>query len=448
ASKENVTSGCVDGKNEKPKKKKSPAGGGSLMRQYSSSGSEKSTRSTAVQKLEVNNTGYSYFLETPISTTQRRHEDRVTYLNKSQYYGLSLEFNNQERIIKCAVVKSVIILAFREEKPMEDERKAWEFWHGRQHSYKQRILDIDTKNCQGVSPQNIEELAFNAVAVKWNPSDGPVRVNIAVHCLSTDFSNQKGVKGIPLHIQIDTYEQSPKENQLVHRGYCQIKAFCDKGAERKTRDEERRKAAKGKPEEFNNVPVSVKSRKKVEDAFHEPCERSEFYSMANTTTAPVFFNPLHENSEFIHKSLTLGVVPPIEEEVSSLPNKLELPDSCDDYYVSSPVKRPRRDSGCNLKDQQKVLLYIRERHEAAYTALMLEVPTLHGLLRSIELKYSIAPSKVKHVYKKSRKGILVKLDDNIVRHYSHEATFIIETNVLNDNGEYEIILVEIDAVSS
>ncbi|BFY99264.1 hypothetical protein BsWGS_02303 [Bradybaena similaris] len=446
---ETATSGIVDVKTEKTKKKKSTNGAGALMRQYSSSSSEKmTTRSTVVQKLEVNSTGYSYFLETPISTTQRRHEDRVTYLNKSQYYGLSLECNIQERIIKCAIVKSVIILAFREEKPMEDERRAWEFWHGRQHSYKQRILDIDTKNCQGVLPQNIEELAFNAVAVKWNPMEGPVRVNIAVHCLSTDFSNQKGVKGIPLHIQIDTYEQSLQETQLVHRGYCQIKAFCDKGAERKTRDEERRKAAKGKPEEFNSISVTTKSRRRLEEAFHEPCERSEFYSMANTTTPPVFFNPLHENSEFIHKSLTLGVVPSQEEEVTSVPSKLELPDSCDDYYINSPVKRPRTDSVSNLKDQQKVLLYIRESHETAYTALMLEIPTLHGLLRSIELKYSIAPSKVKHVYKKSRKGILVKLDDNIVRHYSHEATFVIETNILNDNGDYEIILVEIDPVSS
>lgn len=30
---------------------------------------------------------------------------------------------------------------FREEKSPEDEIKAWQFWHGRQHSVKQRILD-------------------------------------------------------------------------------------------------------------------------------------------------------------------------------------------------------------------------------------------------------------------------------------------------------------------
>ncbi|XP_005105876.3 grainyhead-like protein 1 homolog [Aplysia californica] len=329
---------------------------------------------------------------------------------------------------------------------MEEERRAWEFWHGRQHSYKQRILDIDTKNCQGVLPQNIEEIAFNAVAVRWNPMDGPIKVNIAVHCLSTDFSNQKGVKGIPLHVQIDTYEQSTKDNHLVHRGYCQIKAFCDKGAERKTRDEERRRAAKHKTEDVGTLIVATKSRKKVEEVFHEPCERSEFYSMGDLLTPPVFFNPAHENSEFMHKSLTLGVVPSQDEEISSLPTSAELPDSCDDFYNScSPVKRPRRDSSGNVKEPQKILLYVRERHEQAYTALMLEVPTMSGLLRSIEQKFSIPPSKVKNLYKKSRKGILVKLDDNIVRHYSHEATFIIEMNQMNEERDFEIILIEIES---
>lgn len=37
--------------------------------------------------------------------------------------------------------QSVIMLVFREEKSPEDEIKAWQFWHARQHSVKQRILD-------------------------------------------------------------------------------------------------------------------------------------------------------------------------------------------------------------------------------------------------------------------------------------------------------------------
>lgn len=74
------------------------------------------------------------------------------------------------------------------------------------------------------------------------------QINVAVQCLSTDFSSQKGVKviylkflsikdlklnmyfllkGLPLHLQIDTYEE-PRDTTISHRGYCQIKVFCDK----------------------------------------------------------------------------------------------------------------------------------------------------------------------------------------------------------------------------
>ena len=52
------------------------------------------------------------------------------------------------------------------------------------------------------------------------------KVNIAVQCLSTDFSTQKGVKGLPMHVQIDTYEDprdTPGAVPAYHRGYCQIK---------------------------------------------------------------------------------------------------------------------------------------------------------------------------------------------------------------------------------
>ena len=49
-----------------------------------------------------------------------------------------------------------------------------------------------------------------------------------MQCLSTDFSTQKGVKGLPLHVQIDTYDDQSDSKIPFHRGYCQIKVFCDK----------------------------------------------------------------------------------------------------------------------------------------------------------------------------------------------------------------------------
>lgn len=79
---------------------------------------------------------------------------------------------------------------------------------------------------------------------------------------------------------------------------------------------------------------------------------------------------------------------------------------------------------------------------------MLRTPTLHGLLKAVEEKYNIPVENIKITYKRSKKGIIVKMDDNIVRHYSHESTFIIEMNKIGDSQDFEIILTEIEAVPS
>ena len=58
--------------------------------------------------------------------------------------------------------------------------------------------------------------------------------------------------------------------------------YTSQGAERKTRDEDRR-AQKRR--------MNPTSRKKLEDMYHTPCERYEFYSMADLTKEPVLFKP-------------------------------------------------------------------------------------------------------------------------------------------------------------
>lgn len=77
---------------------------------------------------------------------------------------------------------------------------------------------------------NIQDLSFNATQFHWDPSVGG-SVQIRVNCLSTEFSAQKGVKGMPLRVQIDTYDDltsSYNDSIPVHRAYCQVKSFRDK----------------------------------------------------------------------------------------------------------------------------------------------------------------------------------------------------------------------------
>ena len=73
-----------------------------------------------------------------------------------------------------------------------------------------------------------------------------------------------------MHLQIDTYATDTNNRCPIHRGYAQIKVFCDKGAERKTRDEDRRLLKRKQ----NHA-----GRKRIEDLYHPKCEKTEFYQV-------------------------------------------------------------------------------------------------------------------------------------------------------------------------
>lgn len=50
--------------------------------------------------------GFKYHLETPISTSQRREDDRITYINKGQFYAITLEYvQDPDKQLKSQTVK-------------------------------------------------------------------------------------------------------------------------------------------------------------------------------------------------------------------------------------------------------------------------------------------------------------------------------------------------------
>ncbi|GFT59277.1 protein grainyhead [Trichonephila clavipes] len=417
-------------------------------------------RNAELDKVQIpkvfSDVGFHYYLESPISTSQRREDDRMTYINKGQYYGITLEYiNDPERTLRSCTVKSTVMLVFREEKSPDDELKAWKFWHSRQHSVKQRILDAgkkprkefsaninDTKNSCGIIGQ-IEEVTHNAISFYWNPMEGPAKISVSVHCLSTDFSNQKGVKGFPLHIQIDTTDDFREGAPPIHRGYCQIKVFCDKGAERKTRDEERR-AAKRKltATGTDQRNVFTGSRKKIEEMYHPPCERSEFYSMSDLSKPPILFTPDEETDRQNGPELTFyAIATAAEESTPAIPEvkpAIELP-------VTPPMKKFKlapADRELTVSYWDSVLLYVRRCDEDIFHPLHLVPPSLEGLAKALESKYNICASMMRNFYKKCKKGITVMMDDDIVRLYSNEDTFILDVIKTEDN-KFDITLEEL-----
>uniref|UniRef100_A0A6E8VMG9 Grh/CP2 DB domain-containing protein n=1 Tax=Anopheles coluzzii TaxID=1518534 RepID=A0A6E8VMG9_ANOCL len=409
--------------------------------------------------------GFKYYLESPISSSQRREDDRITYINKGQFYGITLEYvHDPDKPLKNQTVKSVIMLLFREEKSPEDEIKAWQFWHSRQHSVKQRILDADTKNSVGLAGC-IEEVSHNAIAVYWNPLESSAKINVAVQCLSTDFSSQKGVKGLPLHLQIDTFED-PRDTSVFHRGYCQIKVFCDKGAERKTRDEERR-AAKRK--------MTATGRKKLDELYHPVVDRSEFYGMSDLMKPPVLFSPsedidkltsmdmqfyghdadsLSGTSDNVKSPFLLHANKPATPTLkfhNHFPPDVPTSDKKDPSIImdGSMVTNSMVDFTPQIKRQrmtpplsERVMLYVRQDNEDVYTPLHVVPPSTVGLLNAIENKFKISSSRINTIYRKNKKGITARIDDDMIRHYCNEDIFILEVQRYEEDL-YDITLTEL-----
>jgi len=415
--------------------------------------------------------GFRYNLDAPTSSAVRREDDKVTYINKGQFYGVTLEYHPDPEHghgLKSATVKSVIMLVFRDGKSTDEEIKAWQFWHQRQHSVKQRIIDVDTKNSLGLIG-HIEELSHNALAVYWNPLESPAKVNLAVQCLSTDFSTQKGVKGLPLHVQIDTYDDPRSEvgSTPSHRGYSQVKIFCDKGAERKLRDEERR-AAKRR--------MTPSGKRRLDEMYHESFERTEFYAMSDLTKSPTLFTPPEDperasqlSTDFpgfysqspqrssegsrqmsngdILPGLMSGAVICIEnKQETAYDERAAIETKQEPGYLEKSAKRPRLIPPVT----ERIMVYVRQETEDVYTPLHLVPPTVTGLISAIENKYKINATNIRYLYRKNKDGIVAKIDDDMLRHYCNEDVFLMQVMVTEGPGGeetsvYDITLSEIHA---
>ncbi|MEQ2263777.1 Grainyhead-like protein 2 [Xenotaenia resolanae] len=212
---------------------------------------------------------------------------------------------------------------------------------------------------------------------------------------------------MPLIIQIDTYSYNSCSSRPIHRAFTQIKVFCDKGAERKLRDEEKkqlRRRVKGK--NSSSGPSS-------------PIRRAEgtlFKSMLDLDSQPVLFIP---DVHFGNLQRAGQVFAVNTDEVvmdRALPMK-KL--SCQEEICPPQPKKSK------VEPERKVLLYVRKECDEVFDALMLRAPTLRALLEAISEKYTVPVERITKVYQKSKKGVLVNMDDNIIQHYSNEDTFIL-----------------------
>ncbi|EDV24864.1 uncharacterized protein TRIADDRAFT_25702, partial [Trichoplax adhaerens] len=308
---------------------------------------------------------------------------------------------------------SILHLVFREEKEPDNEMSHWQYWYSQQPNPNQRAFDIDRKSCQNVE-ERIEEIAYNAVAFYWNPADN-AKIAARINCLSTDFSPQKGVKGIPLHLQIDTYEDlTSSDVEPVHRAFCKVKIFRDKGAERKNKDES--KTAR------KRIQKMLKAHTQSVDASSAIMESTPSSTYLTPTTPlgpkPVLFMP-YMNIETSNR---------LVENVNNTPTGSSNPSSS--FFTTVRYK--------NIFFS--VTIYVKKEEETAYHALMLKNCTVAELVDCLAKKYGVRTDMITGVYKRTKKGILVNMDDQIVEHFQDEDDFEIQLNFDNQTGHFDLIL--------
>ncbi|KAM6207878.1 grainyhead-like protein 1 homolog isoform 2-T2 [Sarcoramphus papa] len=371
----------------------------------------------------ISGNNFEYTLEASKSLRQKPGDSTMTYLNKGQFYPITLkEVSSSEGIHHpISKVRSVIMVVFAEDKTREDQLRHWKYWHSRQHTAKQRCIDIADYKESFNTISNIEEIAYNAISFTWDINE-EAKVFISVNCLSTDFSSQKGVKGLPLNLQIDTYSYNNRSNKPVHRAYCQIKVFCDKGAERKIRDEERKQSKR----KVSDVKVpTLPSHKRTDITIFKP--------FMDLDTQPVLFIP---DVHFANLQRGAHVLPVASEELEGESSNLKRGAYIgEEDFIATPNKMTR------IEEPKRVLLYVRKESEEVFDALMLKTPSLKGLMEAISDKYDVPFDKIGKIFKKCKKGILVNMDDNIVKHYSNEDTFQLQIEEVG--GSYKLTLTEI-----
>lgn len=168
---------------------------------------------------------------------KRENQKPITYLNRGQNYLLELSTSHHQR----GTLTSTISIEFHEPGHRKATESYWKFWNSQQVT-PARAIRWDESQTTGVF--NPRYPSFDKITFDWHGCFNP-KIYIRFHCLSTDFSRIKGVKGIPLRIQVETrarYDHLPEKvdgmvgtfskglgkYEYTETCYCQIKIFRDK----------------------------------------------------------------------------------------------------------------------------------------------------------------------------------------------------------------------------
>ncbi|KAI8642048.1 CP2 transcription factor-domain-containing protein [Parasitella parasitica] len=412
---------------------------------------------------------YDVALEAPTAASQKLEEPPLTYLNKGQYYNISLRDKDRYD----GEITSTVSITFHDENHRISASDYWKFWLTQQKDAEDaRAVELDLSRSSGAHA--LEERQFDRVSFRWNGKLG-ASVHIRFNCLSTDFSRIKGVKGIPLRLQIESEQvsaatattaavQSLRQYQhQLEKTYCRIKLFRDKGAERKNKDDakhierqlEKLRGKSGEPHPLwlafsPTSPITLFGEivpPEVSDN-HQHQSQPLFEERAVLPPSPVGGGyPVHHSSG---SSNNIHLPPPVptKRSFSNMSHGSNDTNTFTSACANLPGGPPIGLDPTYIPQQRrriaKLSLLVKYHSCEVYRAVYLEHLTVKELIEKISQRMDIK-KPISNVLRKittnAKKTVLVKVDDDVIRDMSEEQDIHIETEAdTSDENSIDLIL--------
>lgn len=151
----------------------------------------------------------------------------MVFLNRDQCYSIRLSN------MQSCPIEVYIHLEFHESQHRQIEDVLWKYFFA--HSEDGCAISADKETGKEIAVVGTGPTWLHYRIKKFK--QGSASIGFALQCLSTDFSNAKGVKGVPLRLCVEIVNSETKHwrSQSIA-----VKVFRDKGAERKMREQFRR----------------------------------------------------------------------------------------------------------------------------------------------------------------------------------------------------------------
>ena len=167
------------------------------------------------------------------------NEESSTYLNQGQSYQIKFRYQPEAFSLGPSSVsqfRTVIRLCFWDSRMQQHERELLDQWLKESHC--SALFDVDMNSSYGILSVLRARSVPNVLEVTWS-GDEATSLFVRFHCTSTDFAAKRhgGERGIPLRLQLDTYQltNDPQHVRHGHSCSCKVQLFRLKGAQRKNK---------------------------------------------------------------------------------------------------------------------------------------------------------------------------------------------------------------------